>query len=408
MVAGSAATGDAASGAAAPPRISLRDARRASDTAPREDFPTPRMVPRESPSDVPPLPTAASPTAATAAAAAARSPSRAAGTSLLAAAHAAAASVAAAAVAAASGMVPPAVVRTVGGARGPAAAEPSLAAAAAGGAGGAGDAYFPRGIAAFFPPPAETLDSLGEQGMRDLVDSVLMPAMGATAGSAGARATTAAAAAPVAAAGAPDFLTAADEAAAIRAARARHSPSLRSLKQRGAPPAQSARPAALDSADEAAARDAEAEEAFVMDDAASVLAATALERIGAETESAQASPRGEATPSALAMPRGGVDGGAPSLPRTPASAAAGGEAAPPLLPLARAPPPHVPSRGLRILSLDGGGIRGLLMLEALRRIEAGTGRRAHELFDLVVGTSTGGVIALALACHRSTTELAHA
>ena len=52
--------------------------------------------------------------------------------------------------------------------------------------------------------------------------------------------------------------------------------------------------------------------------------------------------------------------------------------------------------GSRILCLDGGGIKGLIQLEILLQIEEATGRTVVELFDWIVGTSTGGVIALAL------------
>ena len=54
----------------------------------------------------------------------------------------------------------------------------------------------------------------------------------------------------------------------------------------------------------------------------------------------------------------------------------------------------------RILSIDGGGIRGILPATWLARLEELTGRRSAELFDLVVGTSTGGILALGLACAR--------
>ncbi|RLE25469.1 MAG: hypothetical protein DRJ65_07665, partial [Acidobacteria bacterium] len=52
----------------------------------------------------------------------------------------------------------------------------------------------------------------------------------------------------------------------------------------------------------------------------------------------------------------------------------------------------------RIVSLDGGGIRGIVTVEILRRLAATPGlehflRRA----DLFAGTSTGGLLALALA-----------
>ena len=52
--------------------------------------------------------------------------------------------------------------------------------------------------------------------------------------------------------------------------------------------------------------------------------------------------------------------------------------------------------GSRILCLDGGGVKGLVQIEMLRQIEQRTGKRIVELFDWIVGTSTGGIIALAL------------
>lgn len=54
------------------------------------------------------------------------------------------------------------------------------------------------------------------------------------------------------------------------------------------------------------------------------------------------------------------------------------------------------ANGSRILFLDGGGIRGLVQLEILSQLEQNTGREIRELFDWIVGTSTGGVIALAM------------
>jgi len=59
-------------------------------------------------------------------------------------------------------------------------------------------------------------------------------------------------------------------------------------------------------------------------------------------------------------------------------------------------PRPVPPGGIRVLSLDGGGTRGLLAIEMLKGLEAASGRRVHELFDVIGGTSTGGIIALAL------------
>ena len=52
--------------------------------------------------------------------------------------------------------------------------------------------------------------------------------------------------------------------------------------------------------------------------------------------------------------------------------------------------------GGRILSLDGGGMRGLIQIEILCQIERATGRKITELFDWIIGSSTGGIVALAL------------
>ena len=49
----------------------------------------------------------------------------------------------------------------------------------------------------------------------------------------------------------------------------------------------------------------------------------------------------------------------------------------------------------RILALDGGGVRGAFTSRLIERLQAATGFLAET--DLVAGTSTGGIIALALA-----------
>jgi predicted acylesterase/phospholipase RssA len=51
---------------------------------------------------------------------------------------------------------------------------------------------------------------------------------------------------------------------------------------------------------------------------------------------------------------------------------------------------------VRILAIDGGGIRGLIPAVVLAELERRTGRRIAELFDLVAGTSTGGILACGL------------
>jgi patatin-like phospholipase/acyl hydrolase len=49
-----------------------------------------------------------------------------------------------------------------------------------------------------------------------------------------------------------------------------------------------------------------------------------------------------------------------------------------------------------ILSIDGGGIRGLIPAVVLAEIEKRTGRQIADLFELIAGTSTGGIIAVGL------------
>lgn len=54
-------------------------------------------------------------------------------------------------------------------------------------------------------------------------------------------------------------------------------------------------------------------------------------------------------------------------------------------------------RPLRVLAVDGGGIRGIIPALVLAELERLAGRPAHALFDLMAGTSTGGIVVLALA-----------
>lgn len=53
-------------------------------------------------------------------------------------------------------------------------------------------------------------------------------------------------------------------------------------------------------------------------------------------------------------------------------------------------------RPVRVLSLDAGGIRGILELHILAHLEEKSGKPISELFDLIVGTSTGTMITSAL------------
>jgi patatin-like phospholipase/acyl hydrolase len=49
-----------------------------------------------------------------------------------------------------------------------------------------------------------------------------------------------------------------------------------------------------------------------------------------------------------------------------------------------------------VLALDGGGIRGIIPATVLNEIDRRCNRRIGEIFDLIAGTSTGGILALAL------------
>ena len=55
----------------------------------------------------------------------------------------------------------------------------------------------------------------------------------------------------------------------------------------------------------------------------------------------------------------------------------------------------------KVLSIDGGGIRGVIPAMLLQHIEQETGKRVAELFDLVVGTSTGGILAAGLTVPKA-------
>ena len=66
-------------------------------------------------------------------------------------------------------------------------------------------------------------------------------------------------------------------------------------------------------------------------------------------------------------------------------------------------------RGIRILALDGGGSRGVVTVQLLKQLQqvAFPGKEPSDVFDLVVGTSTGAILALLLGtkhCSLATAE----
>jgi hypothetical protein len=59
----------------------------------------------------------------------------------------------------------------------------------------------------------------------------------------------------------------------------------------------------------------------------------------------------------------------------------------------------------KILSIDGGGIRGVYPARFLTKLEASLGAPIADHFDLICGTSTGGILALALALKIPASEI---
>jgi patatin-like phospholipase/acyl hydrolase len=59
----------------------------------------------------------------------------------------------------------------------------------------------------------------------------------------------------------------------------------------------------------------------------------------------------------------------------------------------------------RVLSLDGGGLMGAFSASVLATLERTTQRRVVDHFDLITGTSTGGIIAIGLAMGATAEEI---
>ncbi len=59
----------------------------------------------------------------------------------------------------------------------------------------------------------------------------------------------------------------------------------------------------------------------------------------------------------------------------------------------------------KILSIDGGGVRGVFAAKMLELIETKLGIDICNTFDLIVGTSTGSIIAATIAIEHSLTQL---
>ena len=59
----------------------------------------------------------------------------------------------------------------------------------------------------------------------------------------------------------------------------------------------------------------------------------------------------------------------------------------------------------KILSIDGGGIKGLYSSTILEILEERYNCKSYEYFDMLCGTSTGGLIALALSAGKSAKDI---
>ncbi|WP_066048315.1 CBASS cGAMP-activated phospholipase [Robertmurraya korlensis] len=60
---------------------------------------------------------------------------------------------------------------------------------------------------------------------------------------------------------------------------------------------------------------------------------------------------------------------------------------------------------MKMLCIDGGGIRGVFAVAILEELEKDIGRSIRESIDLVAGTSTGSIIAASIAVNREMGEL---
>lgn len=65
----------------------------------------------------------------------------------------------------------------------------------------------------------------------------------------------------------------------------------------------------------------------------------------------------------------------------------------------------IPENDKIILSIDGGGMRGILTLQLLKKLETVAGSPCYEWCDMVAGTSTGGIIVALILKKKSAKEI---
>ena len=64
------------------------------------------------------------------------------------------------------------------------------------------------------------------------------------------------------------------------------------------------------------------------------------------------------------------------------------------------------SKPIRVLTIDGGGTRGLFPATILRKLEEETGKSVTDMFDVIAGNATGGIIAMGLASGMKVEDIA--
>lgn len=62
-------------------------------------------------------------------------------------------------------------------------------------------------------------------------------------------------------------------------------------------------------------------------------------------------------------------------------------------------------KNFNILTIDGGGIKGMRSLYLINYLETKTGKKACQIFDLIAGTSTGGIIAVMLSVGYTASDI---